>query len=74
MKKTGFLGYNSDNDRFGILSVMDLWIDKGLHCGEHVEVFVNGSWVEDRIEFSNEWYLVGSNLKGDELERLKVRF
>lgn len=73
-KETGFLGYNDRNGRFGILSDMDLWVDDGLHCGELVEVRVNDKWMVDRIELSDEWYLVYSKLKGDELEHLRVRY
>lgn len=74
-KKIGWLGYNSNNDRMGILSNMDLWLDDGLHCGETFEVFVNNEWVADRLELSQgQWYLVYSKLKGDELEGLKVRY
>ena len=39
----GRLGYNSCNDRYGIL-ICDLWENEGLHCGEGVEVLV-----EDKI-------------------------
>lgn len=74
-KKTGWLGYNHDNDRIGILNNMDLWEDDGLHCGETLEVFINDKWVADRLElYRGQWYLVYSKLKGDELEGLKVRF
>ena len=73
-KKTGYLGYNSDNDRYGILNDMDLWHNEGLHCGDGIEVYVNGEWMADRIEYFNEWYLVYSKLKGDSLEHLKVRY
>ena len=31
--REGRLGYNSSNDRYGLLS-SDLWIDTGFHCGE----------------------------------------
>lgn len=73
-KKKGFLGYNYDTDRFGVLDVMDLWLDDGLHCGEVFEVLINDEWVSDRLELSgSEWYLVYSKLKGDELEGLKVK-
>lgn len=70
----GRLGYNSDNDRYGILS-MDLWEDDGLHCGECFEVLVDGKWIEDRIEMNRngEWYLVYSKLKGSELEYTPIR-
>ena len=68
------LSYNYDNDRYGVLNNMDLWEDKGLHCGEHLEVFIDGKWVEDRIEMSKgEYYLVESGLSGSQLEGLKVR-
>ena len=73
-KTIGYLGYNSGNDRYGILNDMDLWLDNGLHCGECIEVYLNGEWVADRLEYLDEWYLVYSKLKGDSLEHLKVRY
>lgn len=69
------LGYNVENDRYGILEG-DLFIDSGLHCGECIEVFVNDKWIQDRIEYDHKiknWYLVESGLVGEELEYLKVR-
>lgn len=72
----GRLGYNSDNGRYGILS-MDLWEDDGLHCGECFEVLIDGEWKADRIEYSHdteEWYLVYSKLRGSDLEYLPVRY
>lgn len=73
--KTGILGYNYENERYGILDAMDLWADKGLHCGETFEVFINNEWKADRIEMSKgQWYLVYSKLEGDQLEGLKVRY
>lgn len=73
--KTGRLCYNADNDRYGILS-MDLWLNEGLHCGEAFEVWLNEEWKTDRIEmsFEKEWYLVYSELKGEQLEGLRVRY
>ena len=47
--RQGRLGYNSSNDRYGLLSA-DLWIDTGFHCGECLEVLVDGKWVETRME------------------------
>ena len=38
--REGRLGYNCENDRYGLLS-MDLWIDTGFHCGECLEVLVD---------------------------------
>lgn len=69
------LGYNVENDRYGILE-MDLWVNDGLHCGQGIEIYINGEWVEDRIEYNHKikkWYLVNSGLIGEELEYLKVR-
>lgn len=39
--RQGRLGYNSSNDGYGLLSA-DLWIDTGFHCGECLEVLVDG--------------------------------
>lgn len=69
------LGYNYENDRYGILD-MDLFVDKGLHCGECIEIKINGEWIQDRIEYDhkiNNWYLVKSKLIGEQLEYLEVR-
>lgn len=75
-KKIGWLSYNYDNERFGIVDKMDLWLDSGLHCGECLEVYLNDSWVADRIEmnFSKTWYLVETKMTGSDLEGLKVRY
>lgn len=70
------LGYNEELKRYGILD-FDLWVKgkEGLHCGQKIEVLINDEWVTDCIEMSQEqWYLVNSGLKGEELEGLKVRF
>ena len=40
---TGRLGYNSANDRYGLL-VSDLWEHDGFHCGEVLEVMVDDNW------------------------------
>ena len=33
----------------------------GLHCGEGMEVMVDGKWIRTRIEMgiNSKWYLVG---------------
>lgn len=41
---TGRLGYNSSNGRYGLL-VSDLWEHKGFHCGDVLEVIVDGEWL-----------------------------
>lgn len=70
------LSYNYSNDRFGILNSMDLWENDGLHCGQGLEIYINGEWRNDRIEMmrDNVWYLVESKLKGNQLEGLKCRY
>ncbi len=75
-RKTGILGYNHDNDRYGILNSMDLWENEALHCGEGLEIFINDKWVADRIEMTwdKKWYLVESKLQGNQLEGLKVKY
>ena len=32
----------------------------GLHCGEPMEVKINGKWVPTRIEYGREWYIVAA--------------
>ena len=76
MKITGRLGYNSQNERYGLL-VSDLWENNGFCCGERLEVLVDGEWVKTRMEMAwesdgNKWYLVGTQYKGD-LEYIKAR-
>lgn len=69
------LGYNLENDRYGVLE-HDLWVNEGLHCGECIEVYVDGKWIKDRMEYNHKikhWYLVNSGLFGEELEYLKVK-
>ena len=70
------LGYNQDQDRYGILKSV-LWIVEGLHCGETIEVFIDGEWIKDRIEYDHkrkQWYLVNSGLIGEQLEFLEVKY
>jgi hypothetical protein len=69
----GRLGFNSNNQRYGLL-VMDLWEDTGFHCGESLQVEVNGEWVNTRMEMDNalKWYLVGTPYKGN-LEYVRAR-
>lgn len=72
-KKYGWLGYNNNNDRYGILNKMDLWEDDGLHCGECLDVVIDGEIVPTRIEMKGKtWYLVDTGLEGEELEGIKV--
>jgi len=72
--KEGRLGYNSSNQRYGLLD-SDLWIDTGFLCGETLEVMVDGEWVQTRMEMNpaKEWYLVGTPYKGTDLEYVRAR-
>lgn len=70
---TGRLGYNSANDRYGLL-VSDLWEHKGFCCGEGLEVMVGDDWVETHMEMDSgrNWYLVGTPYRGN-LEYIRAR-
>lgn len=57
-KVKGKLFYNSSNDRIGV-KFEDGTIEDGLHCGQTMEVNINGKWISTRIEMSDDWYLVG---------------
>ena len=65
--REGRLGYNCENDRYGLLS-MD------FHCGECLEVLVDDQWLQTRMEMNlaREWYLVGTPYCGD-LECIRAR-
>ena len=84
---TGILGYNSSNDRYGLL-VMDLWEIDGFHCGDTLEVWDSDKeqWIPTRMEMhyqpsafwfpkqrNDGWYLVGTPFRGQALEGLRVR-
>jgi dsDNA-specific endonuclease/ATPase MutS2 len=59
VKKKGILGYNYQEERYGILNNLDLWEISGLHCGATFQVLVDDTWINDRIDMANdEWYLV----------------
>lgn len=73
---TGRLGYNASNDRYGLL-VSDLWVIEGFHCGQTLEVSVDGRWIPTRMEMvwdedGGHWYLVDTPYYGD-LEYVKAR-
>ena len=63
---TGRIGYNHKTHRYGFL-VMDLWEIEGLHCGDCMEVRINGEWVDTRLEMDTDrkWYFVGTPFHGD---------
>lgn len=53
----GRMGYNSQNDRYGLL-VMDLWEIEGFHCGDTLEVWNSEKeqWIPTRMEM--HWTMV----------------
>lgn len=68
--KAGALVYDEETDsidvRFGLGDYYG-----GLHCGETMEVLIDGQWIPTRIEKSSVWYLVG--IKTKTLPGLQVR-
>lgn len=72
--KEGKLSYNPRNKRYGLL-VSDLWERDGFHCGNQMQVLLDGEWIPTRIEMDSkeQWYLTGTDKAGTELEGLKVR-
>lgn len=75
----GRLSYRKDSGRYGFL-VGDLLDDgeyfgwDGIHCGDCMQVLVNGEWLDTRMElnYPDEWYLVGTPYRGN-LENVAVR-
>ena len=56
--KTGALIFDETADRYDIrFDVNDYY--GGLHCGDCMEVFVRGKWKPTRMEYGDNWYLVG---------------
>ncbi len=52
--------------RFGLMDYYG-----GLHCGERLDVLIDGEWVHTRIEMGDGWFLVG--IQTDQLVGLVVR-
>lgn len=72
--KEGRLCYNPRNQRYGLL-VSDLWEKDGFHCGNQMQVLLDGEWIDTRIEMNmqEQWYLFGTDKKGKDLENLVAR-
>jgi hypothetical protein len=68
----GSLVLNEENGRYG-LKTKDGWVRDDFHCGETLEVLVCGEWVSTRIEMDDEWYLVGTQLKGRDVQYVTAR-
>ena len=69
--KQGALIFDETADRYDIrFDLADYY--GGLHCGECMEVFAGGGkWKPTRIEYGENWYLVGVRSEG--LNGLRVR-
>lgn len=69
-KRTGALVYHPASGRMDIRFNLDSYYG-GLHCGECLEVMVDGRWTVSRIEKAEDWYLVG--IQADSISGLIVR-
>lgn len=71
--RDGTLIYDTRTERMDVRFDLEEYYG-GLHCGECMEVEIDGEWVPTRIEMGcsdGQWYLVG--IKTDELQGLRVR-
>ena len=60
------------NDRLDILSD-DGSLVGGFHCGDCIEVLLGTEWIQTRVEYSDDWYLVGLYRSGEIPEGLQIR-
>lgn len=65
-KCTGNLFYDAEIGRYDIRFSTEEYYG-GLHCGDCIEVLVNGEWIPTRIEMGEQWYLVGIQTRLDGL-------
>ena len=70
MDRIGSLIYDEGSERMDIRFGLEEYYG-GLHCGDCLDVFVNGRWVPTRIEMSDKWYLVG--IDTEDIAGLRVR-
>ena len=69
-QKTGALIFDETADRYDIRFDLNDYYG-GLHCGDCLEVFVRGKWKPTRMEYGDNWYLVG--VRASDLNGLRVR-
>ena len=62
--------YDSSTNRFDVLYEEGNSYG-GLHCGTTMEALINDEWIPTRIEYGNDWYLVG--VQKESLPGLQVR-
>ena len=68
-QRTGALVFDELTDRYDIrFDLSDYY--GGLHCGDCLEVFVRGKWKPTRMEYGQNWYLVG--IRAEDLNGLSV--
>lgn len=60
--QTGTLVYLPDRNRMAVC-FSDGGSYRGLHYGQTFSVYINRQWVPTRIEYGEEWYLVGIQRK-----------
>lgn len=70
VKNQGALVYDNNTGRYNIRFDLNDYYG-GLHCGECLDVLIQGKWGSTRIECWNGWYLVG--IDTDILDGLVVR-
>ncbi len=72
MDRIGSLIYDDRSERMDIRFGLEEYYG-GLHCGEGMEVMINGKWIRTRIEMdiNSKWYLVG--VDADSLIGLPVK-
>lgn len=69
-KRSGTLVYDPHSGRMDIRFGLDSYYG-GLHCGQGLDVLINGRWIETSIEKAQDWYLVGIQTR--DLVGLRVR-
>ncbi len=68
--KQGTLIFDERTDRCDIrFGLGDCY--SGLHCGDTLEVFTGRKWKPTRIEYGENWYLVG--IRAEDLSGLRVK-
>ena len=68
-QRTGALVFDELTDRYDIRFDLNAYYG-GLHCGDCLEVFVRGKWKPTRMEYGQNWYLVG--IRAEDLNGLRA--
>ena len=69
-QREGTLIYDRKAERYDVRFGLDEYYG-GLHCGTSLEVLIHGNWKPTRIEYGDDWYLVGTG--GIWIDGLRVR-